>query len=432
MPSRRDFLRAATVAVTPFGHGSLSEAPQRSEGRSATKERVLECSWGDHVSLNKGVLQMDTPERIHEAFAICKEGGYNQLMFRVDDFKHEFYMELTPIMADWPPAYAKYTEKGRQTTEEAVKNNWLKVAVDAAHQNQLKIYVWITIFDEGTPAQVMYKTSEEAVKDWEYVPGAPQRFPWCSKFTLLHPEYLTIDRSEQHLHYGVLEYSYPEVREYMLGIIKRFVDGWDFDGVFLSTRAHSIPAQYGDEFGFNEPVVKEFQRRFGVNILLENFNLEAWRQLRGEYFTEFLRTLREYTNGTGKKLSIGIPQGDYHGPPFGNMRFDWRTWVQRNLIDELYVGHISGYFIFPHRPRGYGYVQSQEDGVGLPPIATDLRDNYGPWCKKHGVRLIAWSGPYTPYNQKKVSPEDLATIDGVDGVEYPFNVLSRLAEGSHS
>ena len=65
----------------------------------------------------------------------------------------------------------------------------------------------------------------------------------------------------------------------MLKVIRAFSDPFDFDGVFLSVRSHAPPAEHADQFGFNEPVVKEFQRRYGRNILQTSFNLEFMADL---------------------------------------------------------------------------------------------------------------------------------------------------------
>ena len=89
----------------------------------------------------------------------------------------------------------------------------------------------VTVFDEGCPPEVLYSNS---------VP-----FPWQSHFTRENPQYLSCDRSltanARKYHWGVLEYAYPEVRQYMLKVIRAFSDRFDFDGVFLSVRSHSPP-----------------------------------------------------------------------------------------------------------------------------------------------------------------------------------------------
>ena len=72
----------------------------------------------------------------------------------------------------------------------------------------------------------------------------------------------------------MLEYAYPEVPEYMFKMITTFSDRFDFDGVFLSLCSHSLPPEHADQFGFNEPVVKEYERRYGRTSF---FSLSIWK-----------------------------------------------------------------------------------------------------------------------------------------------------------
>ena len=181
--------------------------------------------------------------------------------------------------------------------------------------------MWISLFDEGCPPKVLYS---------DRVP-----FPWQSRFSRDNPQYLSHDRSidpnGRKYHYGHLEFAYPEVRRYTLDVIRKFSDAFPFDGVFLSVRSHSPPPDHADQFGFNEPIVREFERRYSKNILRQSFDLEAWRSLRGEYFTTLLREVRAHLASRGQKLSIGVAQGEHIGPPIGNMRIDWQRWVSERM-----------------------------------------------------------------------------------------------------
>ena len=56
------------------------------------------------------------------------------------------------------------------------------------------------------------------------------------------------------------------------------------------------------------------------------------------------------------------------------------------IIDELVVGHITDERArYPRRTqRAMGYLQSQEEGLGLPAIEEALRKDYGPLCSRSG------------------------------------------------
>ena len=123
----------------------------------------------------------------------------------------------------------------------------------------------------------------------------------------------------------------------------------------------------------------------------ENFDLEKWRELRGDYFTTFIREVHQHVAAHGQKLSIGVPQGEHAGPPFGNMQLQWRTWVSDKLIDELVVGHhtLTRAIYRHHYQLSWGYVQDMDGRIGVPPFEQSLQEDYGPLCEKYGVKLYA-------------------------------------------
>ncbi len=82
-------------------------------------------------------------------------------------------------------------------------------------------------------------------------------------------------------------------------------------------RTECMAPDHADQFGFNQPIVDEFCRRYRVDILTQDFDLEAWRALRGEYFTLFLREISDVVHSKGKLLSLGTARGDYIGFPLG-------------------------------------------------------------------------------------------------------------------
>ena len=118
--------------------------------------------------------------------------------------------------------------------------------------------------------------------------------------------------------------------------------------------------------------------------------MKAWRALRGEFMTQFVREVRKELNRRGKGLSVGVPQGDVIGPPYGNMKLDWRAWVREGLIDRLVVGVRSGNWHYPSmrgKDRERGYLASGDEGFGLLPRGEAIEDIYAPLCRKHNVSV---------------------------------------------
>ena len=48
---------------------------------------------------------------------------------------------------------------------------------------------------------------------------------WQSRFTVEHPEYLTVDRSREKRQWGVLSLAYPEVRDHLCERFSNLLEG---------------------------------------------------------------------------------------------------------------------------------------------------------------------------------------------------------------
>jgi hypothetical protein len=174
--------------------------------------------------------------------------------------------------------------------------------------------------------------------------------------------------------------------------IDGLLDSYDFDGVFLCLRSQCRPAQFADQFGFNEPVRRDYLERYGRNIQVEDFDLKRWRDFTGSYFTLLLRELREVVRERGVALAVGIPRGDVIGPPLGNWTLQWREWIADDLVDELVIDQNSSqcpsmwHQLWPMH-RGYGYLQNYADGHNMRPLRQDLDHVYGPALAGKRVKL---------------------------------------------
>jgi len=355
------------------------------------KEKFLTISWGDVIHGMEGELLLDTPEKVLKATRNWKRNGVDKVMFRVDDFRVVLYHDVTVDGKN------EYLREWIKITRRAWKEGLVKTAVDALKAAGIEVYMWIAPTDEGRPPDVNV---------FDMGPTGRAFWPWHSKFTKANPQFLVHDRSlttnGRQYQWHVMEYAYPEVRDYMINkIIRTFSDGFDFDGVFLSIRSHGLPPDHADQYGFNQPIVEEYKRRYGRDIMREDFDVEKWRELRGEYFTLFLRELKDHLKTKGQKLSIGIQQGEYIGPPFGNMRIQWRQWIEEGIIDDLVLGHITRVRSrYPERiQRTWGYLQNQETGLGLPPLVQAIRRDYGPLCQKYGVKLYVEPGNFLRFHE---------------------------------
>ena len=153
----------------------------------------------------------------------------------------------------------------------------------------------------------------------------------------------------------------------------RLLDGYDFDGLFICLRTEARPADFADQFGFNEPVRREYLARYGRDIRTQDFDVQLWRDLLGEYLTLFLTEMREALSDKGTRLAIGCARGSVLGPPLGNATLQWSQWVEQGLINDLVINQSSSqcpslwHQLWPMH-RGYGYVQNYLDSYDMPPL----------------------------------------------------------------
>ncbi|KKW14568.1 MAG: hypothetical protein UY52_C0024G0001, partial [Parcubacteria group bacterium GW2011_GWC2_49_9] len=204
----------------------------------------------------------------------------------------------------------------------------LRAAIDSARKEKIKIYAYVTLFDESYPGLE-------------------------SEFSEKHPEYCWKHRHCDHVVKGLLDYAYPEVKKHRLDEIKELLS-YEPDGIYLDVaRSHAagwpimalpLGTNPWENYGFNEPEVEEFKRRYGVDVRLKNladapfakFDEEKWNRLRGEYLTGFLKEVRSEIKSADKKLSVGFytdadcylsPAGCRGRTVMGKFYHDWQTWV---------------------------------------------------------------------------------------------------------
>ena len=272
------------------------------------------------------------------------------------------------------------------------------VAVREARRVGLKIYIWLTIFDD-------------------YYPGHHGAF---AEDGVCLPEDKTGSRKMR----GVLSYAWPEARRRRLSEIRELV-GYGSDGLYLCTKSHSQhtePAREYDTYGYEAPVAEEFERRHSVDIRkADSFDKEAWHALKGEFFTQFLREVREVTSAAGQRLSLGAMMGKYHyfrAPTLREthvLRFEnqWRTWAAENILDELIVG--NGQKLWQPDPL---WVHPEIPWDAETEQAGFLVDEIYPENERHDMKIYLWSG-WVP---------NVSTPDARERIGHALQSMRRACE----
>jgi hypothetical protein len=300
------------------------------------RRNIASVSWGDHLVFGEGDGRLDSVQALKRRMGSWRE-------------------ELKAAVILWRCTRDRirgryYAGKGHQHFFKTRKPdiNWddFEVVPEAAHNLGMQIYLYVSL-------------------------------------SRRNPQYAVVDRESNNHQWGVLCLAYPEVRRHLIERYQRLLKAGDFDGLFVCFRSQSKPAAYADQFGFNEPIRREYLKRHGKDIIEEDFDLQNWRDLCGVFITLFLRELQKALSHRHMDLAVGLPRGSVLGPPMGNTTLQWPTWIRERIIDRLIVDQNSSqcpsmwHALWPMH-RGYGYLQNYLDGRGLNLLEEDLVRTYAP------------------------------------------------------
>ena len=155
---------------------------------------------------------------------------------------------------------------------------------------------------------------------------------------------------------GALCEAYPEVQSHWMSWVGECIAA-GVDGVDFRVANHSCWTDTPDIYGFNEPVAKEYRRRYGVDPNVGPYEPELIGALRGEFYDQFLRTARERLSAAGKRMQLHLEVESFrpdatlkarHMNP-GNIAFNWRGWLRSGLADET---TLAGSGWMPERALG--------------------------------------------------------------------------------
>ena len=340
------------------------------------QRNVVSVSWSDHLVFGEGDGRLDARESLGRRLTVWREElGAGIIHWRCtrDRIRGRYV------------AAKGYRHFFRARKPDVPWDDFLEVP-RLAHGLDMAALLYVSLFDEGWPLP------PKLVREVSYHNAMHGRHAsWQTEFSRGNPQYAVTDRARKKRQWGVLSLACPEVREHFIGRYRRLFDAGEFDGVFVCLRSQSRPADFADEYGFNEPVRRDFLERYGRDIWREDFDLQAWRDLLGEYLTRFLAELRQ---GLPKDslLAVGVPRGRVLGPPFGNTSLEWDKWVKEGIVDHLIIDQNSsqcpsmGHELWPMH-RGYGYVQNYLDGLNMKALEDDLTSTYWPVFAGQGAKL---------------------------------------------
>lgn len=132
-----------------------------------------------------------------------------------------------------------------------------------------------------------------------------------------------------------LSFAYESVRKMVVESVIYAMDGADYDGVSLSFHR-------GVFVGFEEPVCREVERRYGIDARVLPTTDERLNKVWQSYITEFLRDMRAGLDekfGKGSKKINAIVLADMEAnTSFG---YDIEGWLKEGLVANISQGLMS-------------------------------------------------------------------------------------------
>ena len=310
---------------------SVPTGAKAAPSESSQPAKVIYVSTGDN-QWNSELIPFESRETVEAAFESMSACGYNRVYWRGEQDAiwldhYEFRPENPRYWAG--AAWQRFLVKKARTNQHAVA---------AAKRHGMEIYFQEGLFEHGCADASACVIIPYQAED---------------RMRIDHQEWIPVDRWGERRAPGPVEYAYPEARRYF---VKRILEHAEkYDGVLFYTYVENDGYRYPEEFGFNEPVVREFKRRYGVDIRTQPFDKAAWQRLRGEYVTQLLRELHAALSARGKRLAV-MMWGDQPDVPMGWQRYttwtsqgpihmDWETWVREGIVDEFLVHHYQEPFV---------------------------------------------------------------------------------------
>lgn len=356
---------------------------------------------------------IDSPEAIDEVLDVLKKAyGVKRIYWRAPQVDQILYKGVFREEAAHHGPWGKWMN---HLFADLKTGDYM---ISAAKARGMEVWGVAALFDHGSQAYVEYPTKG-------YGP-----FFFESAIRLKYPEAIPVDRAGIRRMSGPICFAYPEARKELVRLYTDLVRDKGYDGLSFQTYVENQGTRFDDEYGFNEPIVVEFKKRYGVDIRTEPYDREKLAELRGEYLTQFFRELREAMRPLNVKISVMLDAKTPDLPQYwlafrdillsGRITVDWRAYAREDLVDELFV-----YFNGDPMPLVRQAMKELGDtevdfatlsSSGFPASFHDLRDA-GVW------RTV--SGQMEDMEYGYHEPQPVSALDGDDFVAK-LSVLSQM------
>lgn len=354
------------------------------------------------------------PEGVKYMLDTCKASGWKRVYWRVFDggqanYKsklmtpgmhleaNSFFHPATPedkaiLDSYYPTLDPKLLERIEtvRLTIDYSEFDAFACAVEYGKQIGLEIHAWITINEDD--------------HGWGLASDFCRKYPECRWVRRNGKRY----RSQ-------MSFAFPEVMDFKEALVKEILR-YDVDGLFFDwTRTGDVrdnpqtDVTGAADRGYEEPLVKSFQEKYGENPFEISNKDERWVRHRCEPHTEFMRRVRALVNRQARPIPVSALV--YHPWAFrgldqvidGNLRgmhLDLRTWAREGLIDAAIA---NDYFFNGKGSPEEAYESLKEETEGkidlwtfawVPQDVCDFERLHARAQKLGAAQLFLWEADY--------------------------------------
>jgi hypothetical protein len=344
-PTRRTFLKQtlAATAALPLPFHALAQ----SERKFILNAPLTHSDWFLKPNIAWG------PEGVHHMLDACKKCGWNRVLWRVFDAGRANYKSKL-LRADAAPEKSSFWNPETDEEKALVKRIFPGVTEERRNEIIAKFEsIDYTKFDSFAEAIRYGHKIGLQIHAWASINEDDHGWGWRSEFAIKHPEFAWKKRNGK-MYHSQMSFSYPEVREYKLELLKELLN-YDLDGIFLDwirtgdvrDNPQNDPEGVAD-YGYEKPNTEKFRERFGKEATSVPRDDDAWVRLRAEPQTEFMRAASRLIRK--RKIPLSVMVGHpwhYRGLQEkidGNLRgllLDVNTWAREGLMDSAIA---AGYY----------------------------------------------------------------------------------------
>jgi uncharacterized lipoprotein YddW (UPF0748 family) len=248
-----------------------------------------------------------TADDVNRIIENCDDAGFNTVVFQVRGNGTAFYRsQIEP----WAEQF-NFTDPGFDP---------LQVAVAKARERGVQLHAWVNVVPgwRGTkpptdPNQV-YNTHPE----WFWYDQQGQRQPLTSFYVSLNP-------------------CLPEVRQYIVSVMKEIVANYDVDGIHMDyirfpNEPPAIPAGSGIDYPRDARTLALYKEQ---THLAPDENAEAWNRWRTEQVTQLVADIHDMMRANRPRAALTASVGSDPESSVRHFR-DEKAWIQRKLIDAAF------------------------------------------------------------------------------------------------